>query len=168
MQWITALTDWRQVLHCNFYYFSTTIFTTFPLQFLLLFYYIFSRKNVVDQPGIEPVTFSMDISRSTNWSMKTWLRIQVLEAQRVCIFRFLSGRGLRVYNEPPAFSENTAYLGHSLLAYQNLTHLCNALTAGTERMKIRMSIYRYKNDYNKSNFFKNSADQFNRLINSMQ
>ena len=30
-----------------------------------------------------------------------------------------------------------------------------------------MSIYRYKNDYNKSKFFKNSADEFNRLINSM-
>ena len=75
MQWITALADCRQVLHCIFYYFSTAIFTTFPLQFLLLFYCIFSRKNVVDQPGIEPGTFSMEISRSTNWSMKTWLRI---------------------------------------------------------------------------------------------
>ena len=30
-----------------------------------------------------------------------------------------------------------------------------------------MSIYRYKNDYNKSNFFKNSTDEFNHLINSM-
>ena len=37
MQWITALADCRQVLHCMFYYFSTAIFTIFPLQFLLLF-----------------------------------------------------------------------------------------------------------------------------------
>ena len=74
--------NWGAAKTCVYCGEKPAIFTTFSLQFLqlfhcnflLLFYCIISRKNVVDQPGIEPGTFSMEISRSTNWSMNTWLR----------------------------------------------------------------------------------------------